>query len=90
MSIRRHFVKNGHISIAQNNSLGFLYLIGNNDTDGSIRFIVSENGSSIHLERRTNGTWNEVLFRLTNHLMYGNSLDNIVDNSFHQVYSNQL
>lgn len=36
-----------------------LYIVGDNDTDGSIRFSFSAGGRNANLEKRTSGVWND-------------------------------
>lgn len=51
------------INVSVNNPNGIIYVIGDADTDGSIRIILDSEDIFCHIEARANGVWNDDSFR---------------------------
>lgn len=61
-------------SFARNNFEGLIYLIGDETTEGSVRFLI-EDGKIAAIEKRRSGAWNSS--RLTNALVAGAAKANL-------------
>ena len=47
----------GTLDVTVSNPNNILYIIGNETTDGSIRFIFESPDNEAHVEKRENGVW---------------------------------